>query len=238
MKRAITTLASLAVLATAGPISGASAATAVGQPSKFSDRFLTSLEEVVDADASIAVVETDTTEENALMMEEGNDRRRLSWWSFALMMGRCFVGDFYHYFISLCHDLYYLLTAFFITSSLLVDKLPHPHPPPPSSKETNNGGSTATVTYESNNNYTEEKANIAPGTAPFIAIVSAAAAAVAALLALAVAAKRRRKPEYHQLRGSVRARMNLFSGFANRCFEDRAASGLQDVVGEEGLQVV
>ena len=96
MKRAITTLASLAVLATAGPISGASAAaaTAVGQPSKFSDRFLTSLEEAVDADASIAVVETDTTEENALMMEEGDNRRRLSWWSFGLMV-RKYLLDFF-----------------------------------------------------------------------------------------------------------------------------------------------
>ena len=198
MKRAITTLASLAVLATAGPISGVSAATTVvGQPSKFSDRFLTSLEEVVDADAaSIAVVETMDGEENALMMEEGNDRRRLSWWTFALMMV----------------------------------KPPHPGPPPPKNNG-NSGGGGATVTYKSNNDYNAEKANIAPGTAPFIAIVSAAAAAVAALLALAVAAKRRRKPQYHQLRGSVRARMNLFSGFANRCFEDRATSGLQDVVG-------
>ena len=94
MKRAITTLASLAVLATAGPISGVSAAAAVvvGQPSKFSDRFLTSLEEVVDAD-SIAVVENDNGEENALMMEEGNDRRRLSWWSFGLMV-RKYLFDF------------------------------------------------------------------------------------------------------------------------------------------------
>ena len=124
-----------------------------------------------------------------------------------------------------------------ISSLLLVDEvLPKPHPPPP--KNNGNSGGGGGYTYESKSEYNGEKANITAGSAPFVAIVAAAAAAVAALLALAVAAKRRRKPQYHQLRGSVRARMNLFSGFANRCFEDRAASGLQDVVGEEGLQVV
>ena len=126
-----------------------------------------------------------------------------------------------------------------ISSLLLVDEvLPKPHPPPAKKNDSGGGGGSATVTYESKNEYNGNKANITPGTAPFAAIVAAAAAAVAALLDLAVDAKRRRKPQYHQLRGSVRARMNLFSGFANRCFEDRAASGLQDVVGEEGLQVV
>ena len=114
MKRAITTLASLAVLATAGPISGVSAATTVvGQPSKFSDRFLTSLEEVVDADAaSIAVVETDTTmdgEDNALMMEEGDNRRRLSWWSFGLMV-RKYLLDF---LLAIYIAVMIFITAFF-----------------------------------------------------------------------------------------------------------------------------
>eukprot|EP00984_Skeletonema_dohrnii_P003346 scaffold1123_cov108-Skeletonema_dohrnii-CCMP3373.AAC.1 len=87
MKRTIATLASLAVLATVGPIGSASAASVVGQPSKFSDRFLTSLEEV-DAD-SVAVVETNVDEEettNALMGEGDDRRRRLSWWSLALML--------------------------------------------------------------------------------------------------------------------------------------------------------
>lgn len=84
MKRAIPTLASLAVLATVGPIGSASAAAAaVGQPSKFSDRFLTSIEEV-NADA-VAVDENEEENTNALM-EEGDDRRRLSWWSLALMI--------------------------------------------------------------------------------------------------------------------------------------------------------
>lgn len=97
MKRAIATLASLAVIATAGPISGVSAASAVGQSSKFSDRFLTSLEEV-DADA-VAVVETEEENMNALM-EEGDDRRRrLSWWSVALMLCKCaFSREGYCYF--------------------------------------------------------------------------------------------------------------------------------------------
>ena len=95
MKRAITTLASLAVLATAGPIGGASAAvTVAGQPSKFSDRFLTSLEEV-DADA---VVETNIMDgeetTNALIEERDGDRRRLSWWSLALMMCKCLLEIF------------------------------------------------------------------------------------------------------------------------------------------------
>jgi cytochrome c peroxidase len=83
MKRgAIATLASLAVLATVGPIGGASAAAVVAQqkqPSQFSDRFLASLEE---ADAN---VEEENTNSKALM-EVGDDRRRkLSWWSLALM---------------------------------------------------------------------------------------------------------------------------------------------------------
>ena len=83
MKRAIATLASLAVIATVGPIGGASAAAVDGQQSKFSERFLTSLEEV-NADA---VVETNMEEENTnALIEEGDDRRRLSWWSFALML--------------------------------------------------------------------------------------------------------------------------------------------------------
>lgn len=87
MKRAIATLASLAVIATAGPLSGVSAS-AVSQPSKFSDRFLTSLEEV-DADA-VAVVETNEEENMNALMDEGDDRRRrLSWWSFVLMLCKC-----------------------------------------------------------------------------------------------------------------------------------------------------
>mmetsp|Transcript_24396 Transcript_24396/g.40256 ORF Transcript_24396/g.40256 Transcript_24396/m.40256 type:complete len:213 (+) Transcript_24396:76-714(+) len=212
MKRAITTLASLAVLATAGPIGGASAAvTVAGQPSKFSDRFLTSLEEV-DADA---VVETNIMDgeetTNALIEERDGDRRRLSWWSLALMI------------LQPCDP-----------------KKGHcPHPPPADNNAGSGNGSGATTTYTSASDaYDSNKANIVPGTAPFAAIITALAAAVAALLALAVAAKRRRKPQYHQLRGSVKQRMNLFSGFANRCFEDRAASGLQDAISEEGLQVV
>ena len=87
MKRAIATFASLAVIATAGPLGGVSAASAVnGQPAKFSDRFLTSLEEVDNADA-FAVVETNEEENMNALMEEGDDRRRrLSWWSVALML--------------------------------------------------------------------------------------------------------------------------------------------------------
>ena len=95
MKRVIATLASLAVLATVGHIgSGASAAAAVvGEPSKFSNRFLTSLEEV-DADAAgVVVVETNNNVEgeedvNALMEEGDENRRRLSWWSVVLMIGK------------------------------------------------------------------------------------------------------------------------------------------------------
>lgn len=138
---------------------------------------------------------------------------------------------------------------FFISSSLLVGgpcdpnkNLPCPHPPPPKNTGGGSGGgnasATSTVTSSNSDAYDNNKANITPGSAPFAAIIAAAAAAVAALLALAVAAKRRRKPQYHQLRGSVRQRMNLFSGFANRCFEDRAASGLQNAISEEGMQVV
>jgi hypothetical protein len=99
MKRgAIATLASLAVLATVGPIGGASAAAVVGQQqqqpsSKFSGRFLTSLEEADNSDA-LAVIESNNNVEeenynanNALMEEEGDDRRRrLSWWSVVLML--------------------------------------------------------------------------------------------------------------------------------------------------------
>lgn len=92
--------------------------------------------------------------------------------------------------------------------------------------------------YGAGDGYDESKAKIVPGTAPFALIIAAAAAAVAAMAALAVAAKRRRKPEYHQLRGSVGQRMKLFSGFANRCFEERAVSGAQNSVNEDGLQVV
>lgn len=115
-----------------------------------------------------------------------------------------------------------------------------PHPPPH-----NDSGSGANANVNANagstsatEDYTAQKANVTPGSAPFVAIVAAAAAAIAAMAALAVAAKRRRKPSYHQLRGSVKARMNLFSGFANRCFEDRAASGLQNAASQDGLQVV
>ncbi len=102
----------------------------------------------------------------------------------------------------------------------------------------NANGNGATSNYGAGDGYDEQKSSVAPGTAPFAFIVAAAAAAVAAMAALAVAAKRRRKPEYHQLRGSVGQRMKLFSGFANRCFEDRAVSGAQNVASEDGLQVV
>ena len=116
MKRAITTLASLAVLATAGPIGGASAAATVAgqqEESKFSDRFLTSLEEV-DADA-VAGVETnfmDGEETTNALMEEGDDRRRLSWWSLALMICKSLLVIFSANF-TCCHDTYSSIMAFF-----------------------------------------------------------------------------------------------------------------------------
>lgn len=125
----------------------------------------------------------------------------------------------------------------------------HDHCPPPrhhdegsgannSANDNANAGATGNYGAGAGDGYDESKAKIVPGTAPFALIVAAAAAAVAAMAALAVAAKRRRKPEYHQLRGSVGQRMKLFSGFANRCFEDRAVSGAQNAASEVGLQVV
>lgn len=124
-----------------------------------------------------------------------------------------------------------------------------PHPPHSSGGDGgNSANSQANSNYDSNNSdadgysesdkYDTQKSNITPGSTPFALIIAAAAAAVAAMAALAVAAKRRRKPEYHQLRGSVRHRMKLFDGFANSCFEDRAASGVQNAASEDGLQVV
>jgi len=225
MKRTIATLASLAVLATVGPIGSASAAGVVGQPSKFSDRFLTSLEEV-DAD-SVAVVETNVDEEgttNALMGEGDDRRRRLSWWSVVLML------------LHPCDP--------------NKDHCPHPHHPSGgdggngnnnsngNSYDSNNSNADGSDGYSESDKYDAQKSNITPGTTPFALIIAAAAAAVAAMAALAVAAKRRRKPEYHQLRGSVRHRMKLFDGFANSCFEDRAVSGVQNAASEDGLQVV
>ena len=122
-----------------------------------------------------------------------------------------------------------------------------PHPHPSGGDGGNSANSQANSNYDSSNNgdgysesdkYDTQKSNITPGSTPFALIIAAAAAAVAAMAALAVAAKRRRKPEYHQLRGSVRHRMKLFDGFANSCFEDRAVSGVQNAASEDGLQVV
>ncbi len=127
---------------------------------------------------------------------------------------------------------------------------PHPHPHPSGS----NAGSTASGSnsnsgasgydgsggsYGANGEgYDNQKAEVTPGTLPFGMMVGAAAALVAALAALAVAATRRKKPDYHQLRGSVKQRMTLFSGFANQCFEDRAVSGVQSAASRDGMQVV
>jgi len=122
-----------------------------------------------------------------------------------------------------------------------------PHPPHPSGGDggnDNTNGNYGANDYSGSDGYSEsdkydtKKSKITPGSAPFALIIAAAAAAVAAMAALAVAAKRRRKPEYHQLRGSVKHRMKLFDGFANSCFEDRAVSGVQNAASEDGLQVV
>jgi hypothetical protein len=89
MRGVIKTIASVALLATTvNNIGGASAAATVAADQQqqeqvvFSDRFLTSLEEV---DANDAVIEGGDKEEYAAVEEMGDDRRRLSWWSLALM---------------------------------------------------------------------------------------------------------------------------------------------------------
>jgi len=92
MRGVIKTIASVALIATTvNNIGGASAAATIAadrqqqeQVTKFSDRFLTSLEEV---DANDAVIEGDDKEEYAAVEEMGDDGRRLSWWSLVLMAG-------------------------------------------------------------------------------------------------------------------------------------------------------
>ena len=129
------------------------------------------------------------------------------------------------------------------------DHCPHPHDSSSSGSSSGNGSSSGSGSANGSGNgngsgltegYDSQKAKVTPGTLPFAFIIAAVAAAVAAMLALAVAAKRRRKPNYHQLRGSVKNRMNLFSGFANKCFEDRTLSAAQsyDTSPQDGLQVV
>ena len=92
MRGVIKTIASVALIATTvNNIGGASAAAAIAadqqqqeqQVTKFSDRFLTSLEEV---DANDAAVLEGGDKEDAAVEEMGDDRRRLSWWSLALMV--------------------------------------------------------------------------------------------------------------------------------------------------------
>ena len=91
IRGAIKTLASVALIATtAGHIGGASAAVVASvdqqeQVTKFSDRFLSSLEEVDANDAAVAVIED--VEENAAVEDMEDNDRRLSWWSLALMFG-------------------------------------------------------------------------------------------------------------------------------------------------------
>lgn len=119
-----------------------------------------------------------------------------------------------------------------------------PHPPHPS----NGGGESSSESYtgydetggdKTNDTYVTQKSAVTPTSAPGALIMAAMAAALAAMAALVVAAKRRRKPDYHKLRGSVKLRMNLFNGFANQCFEERAVSGVQDAaMSQEGMQVV
>ena len=95
MRGVIKTIASVALIATTvNNIGGASAAATIvadqqqqeQQVTKFSDRFLTSLEEV-DANDAAAVIEGGDKEEYAAVEEMGDDGRRLSWWSLVLMAG-------------------------------------------------------------------------------------------------------------------------------------------------------
>ena len=94
MRGVIKTIASVALIATTvNYIGGASAAATIAadqqqqeqQVTKFSGRFLTSLEEV-DANDAAAVIEGGD-KEDAAVEEMGDDGRRLSWWSLVLMAG-------------------------------------------------------------------------------------------------------------------------------------------------------
>ncbi|KAL7453034.1 hypothetical protein ACHAWC_004739 [Mediolabrus comicus] len=90
MRGVIKTIASVALIATTvNNIGSASAAATIAadqqqQVTKFSDRFLTSLEEV-DANDAAAVIEGGDKEKYAAVEEMGDDGRRLSWWSLVLM---------------------------------------------------------------------------------------------------------------------------------------------------------
>jgi hypothetical protein len=90
MRGVIKTIASVALIATTmNNIGGASAAATIAADQQqqeqvvFSDRFLTSLEEV---DANDAVIDGGDRED-AVVEEMGDNGRRLSWWSLALMAG-------------------------------------------------------------------------------------------------------------------------------------------------------